>query len=204
MVVGDHRLAGVDQSGDQLGHVDLGARLHHPAHPGLDDIDAHADSVVVARLLAVAGDQAGGVGLQDARADDGRDDVRRHGNGGLALAVGPDNGGVVDVADYVGVHDQHGLAELRQQRYGPRGADGGVLADVGDAAVEARAVAEIGLDQGGEVIDRQGDVADAELLQGADDVFENRLVAYRHERLGQCCGVGIEPLATPPGHDQCA
>ena len=83
----------------------------------------------------------------------------------------------------------------------PGGAERRLLARVADANAEARAVAEVGHEQLGEVPDREGDLVEAVVAELPDHDVEDRPVADRHERLGEDGGVGGEARAEAAGED---
>ena len=74
---------------------------------------------------------------------------------------------------------------------------------VGDLSVAGRAAVEDRPNQVREVADAEADVDDPRFLELADDDLEDRLLAHRHQRLGQDRGVRGQTRAAPAGqHDR--
>ena len=69
--------------------------------------------------------------------------------------------------------------------------------------VEARSVAEIGLDQLGESVEVDADLPHLVPVQQVEEVMENRPVRHRHHRLGQEVGQRTEARPQARSHHHC-
>ncbi len=128
--------------------------------------------------------------------------AQRDGGGEAPLAMERQHARQVDRRHQIAIeHQQRVLRQLRQQRQGSAGAERGVLAQVLDAAAEARPITEVIFDHLPEIADAEEDPPHAMADQQLYQVLEDRPVADRQHRLGDRLGQLAEALALAAGHD---
>ena len=189
--------AGGDQAEDEVGEVEPLTRLDVLEHRRLHCVDPDTDVVRECRLLDVVRHSSVAVALDDAEAElhlllEQADRDRRP-----ARAMGAQEVLEVDRRQEVAVHDEKRLVEAAYQGQRPGGSGRLVLVRVIERDPEARAVAEVRLEQGGEMADREGDAADPGDAELANEDLEDGHVAHRHQRLRQDRRVRRQASPTP-------
>jgi hypothetical protein len=162
------------------------ARSDEARDPRLEDVDPGVDLALDGGLLldprhpvAVALDAAERDRVQVAARADGRREA--------AAGVEGEHGLDIDRGDQVAVEQQHRAGRWSGQQAERAGrAQGLALAQVPDRGPEGAPVAEVVLDDVGEVADRDEDPLDAEAHQVEHDPLEDRAARHASIGLGQC------------------
>jgi hypothetical protein len=124
-----------------------------------------------------------------------------HGAGLAARVMKVEHRAQIRLGHEIPVHHDEGIAgRLGQQRQGAAGAERFGFAQIVDVAAERAAVTEVILDHVAQIVDGQGDAADAEAHQVQDDPFEDRAARHGQHRLGQAFGQREQTRATATGH----
>jgi len=108
------------------------------------------------------------------------------------------------IGQNVAVHDQKIVGQIGDQAQRRHGAERFILHGIVDFDIPSAAVAEIGADDFGLVIDGERDVRKAAGDQLPDDDFEDGLIADRHQRLRQRDGERVQAGAPSAGEDDSA
>ena len=139
--------------------------------------------------------------MDDAEVD--RHLAREHGDRGgcAARSVLVEERREVERRQEVAVHDEYPLAVEPHPRDRACGAERLVLAPVDELDPEAAPVAEVRLDQLGQVADREIDAREAGRREPAEQDLEDRHVADRHQRLRQHGRVRPQPRSRTAGED---
>jgi hypothetical protein len=175
-------LSWIDEGQDAgLEDVDPGVDVvgKHLAPAGLLQKTAHA-------LLLVRDDHAKFQRIADAGQDNG--------GGGLVLPVKLGSGGEVEIGQCVAADDQKGLGQVLFDALDAAGrAQRLVLDRVEQSHLPVRAVAEVGHDLVGQVVQSGQHGSDAVTPQKLKGVFHDRLVADRNKRLRPIDREGTKP-----------
>ena len=124
-----------------------------------------------------------------------------HGDNAFALPVAAVDVAEVRVDQDVAVGEEERLVQLAFEQAEPAaGAQRFLLVDILHLIVLFQVV-EIGLDHVLFVVDHQIEFAAAEIPEPVDDMLDDGQFPHRDQGLGQDLGVGVEPGAQPPGHD---
>ena len=140
---------------------------------GLDDAVVHLD------LLGVGGD----------------------GHDGVVVFVFPEQLLETEVGEQVAVHDQEIVGQVHDELDGRGRAQGLLLVGVFDSDAELGAVAKIGLDQVGHVVDADGGFPDTLPSQVLEEDLQDGFFSYRDQGFGQTDGVWFESDAFSAGQD---
>ena len=105
------------------------------------------------------------------------------------------------IGQHIAVHDQKIVGQIRDQAQRRHGAERFFLHRIVDFDIPPAAVAEIGADDFGLVIDGERDVRKSAGDQLPDDDFEDGLIADRHQRLRQRDGERMQAGAPSAGED---
>ena len=118
-----------------------------------------------------------------------------------ALAMALDQVSDAQVGQDVAVGNQEGIVQAVDQRERPCGAERVFFQAIADAQAELLAVLEKGFEQVGHVPNGQDHFVDAGAFHLAEQYFQDRQVADRHEWFGEDFGVGRQASAFAAGKD---
>ena len=139
--------------------------------------------------------------MEDAVVDLDQAFLRRDGHEVLLLAVVAHEFAVVELRQYVAVHDDERRVESLDEPERCGSAQGVLLAHVFDRETVRRAVADDSLDQVRQVPDGERDVEDAVAVELSQDNLEDCLVADRHQRFREYARVRREARPSSAGQN---
>ena len=169
---------------------------HRSAHR----VHAHADLEPVGRLLPIPGECSVGRAVDQAEVDLDLASVDRNRRVGLLLAMVGQQAAEAQGRQQIAVHDQERFGEaVAQQRERTGGAERLVLMAIADMHTVLTPVADDRHQQLGEVTGRQHDLPKALRGQLAQQDFQHRLLAERHERFREHRRQRLEPGTASAG-----